>query len=86
MFGLGKKICVFCGQRVSAKQALHAPVRANGFVCRLFACRTSYEQWERSGRTCVECRTRVVGMQDVGAFFEQRALGHADCGGARLFA
>ena len=49
MFGLGKKIRVFCGQRVSAKQALHAPVRANGFVCRLFACRTSYEQWEERG-------------------------------------
>lgn len=81
MFGLGKKICAFCGQPVPAKQALRAPDRANGFVCR-----TCYEQWERSGRTCVECRTRVVGVQDVGAFFEQRALGHADCGGARLFA
>jgi len=81
MFGLGKKICAFCGQPVPAKRALRAPDRTNGFVCR-----TCYEQWERSGRTCVECRTRVVGMQDVGAFFEQRALGHADCGGARLFA
>ncbi len=81
MFGLGKKICALCSQPAPAKQAFRAPDRADGFVCR-----TCYERWERSGRTCVECRTRVVGMQDVGAFFEQRALGHADCGGARLFA
>lgn len=81
MFFLGKKICAFCGEGVPAKHALRAPAHANGFVCR-----TCYEQWERSGRMCVECRTRVVGIQDVGAFFEQRALGHADCGGARLFA
>jgi len=81
MFGLGKKICAFCGQRVSAKQTMRAPDRANGFVCR-----TCCEQWERSGRQCVECRTRVAGMQDVGAFFERAALGHADCGGVRLFA
>jgi predicted amidophosphoribosyltransferase len=81
MFSLGKKICAFCGQPVPSKHALRAPDRTNGYVCR-----TCYEQWEHSGRTCVECRTHVAGVQDVGAFFEQRALGHADCGGVKLFA
>jgi hypothetical protein len=81
MFGLGKKMCALCGQPVPSRQALRAPDRANGFVCR--AC---YDQWDNLGRTCVECRTRVVGVQDVGAFFEQHALGHADCGGVKLFA
>jgi hypothetical protein len=81
MFGLGKKMCAFCNQGVPSKQALRAPDRANGCVCR-----TCYEQWVHSGSTCIECRTRVAGAQDVGAFFEQRALGHADCGGVKLFA
>jgi predicted amidophosphoribosyltransferase len=80
MFSLGKKICAFCGQPVPSKQALRAPDRTNGFVCR-----SCYDQWEHTGRTCVECHGPVAGMQDVGAFFEQRALGHADCGGVKLF-
>lgn len=81
MFSLGKKICLLCGRPVPSKQAFRAPDRVNGFVCR--AC---YEQWEHSGRTCAECRTRVVGVQEVGAFFEHHGLGHADCGGVKLFA
>jgi hypothetical protein len=32
------------------------------------------------------CGTPVSGVQEVGAFVEQRMLGHADCGGLRLFA
>ena len=81
MFSFGKRGCTFCGARVPARQAFRAPDRINGYVCR--AC---FEQWERTGRRCAECATAVSGAQDVGAFFEARRLGHADCGGVRLFA
>lgn len=81
MFGFGKKTCAFCGIQVPARQTLRAPDRKNESVCR-----SCYEQWERSGRRCAECQTTVHGLQEIGAFFERRALGHADCGGVRLFA
>jgi hypothetical protein len=81
MFGFGKRECTLCGARVPTRQSFRAPDRVNGFVCR--AC---VEGWERAGRRCAECQTAVVGPQEVGAFFEQRGLGHADCGGVRLFA
>ncbi len=81
MFGLGKRTCGLCGQRVSEKQAMRAPDRNGAFVCS--GC---YDRWRRDGRQCVECQTTVAGPQDVGAFFERRALGHADCGGMKLFA
>lgn len=80
MFGFLKRACVFCGTRVPVRHAFRAPDRANGVVCR-----TCFDQWERTGRRCAECQTAVTGMQEVGAFFERRALGHADCGGFRLF-
>ncbi|OLB98613.1 MAG: hypothetical protein AUH30_07250 [Candidatus Rokubacteria bacterium 13_1_40CM_68_15] len=81
MFGLGKRICGFCGGKVPGKRALRAPDRNGAYVCK--AC---YAQWEREGRRCVECQTPVAGAHDVGAFFERRAFGHADCGGMKLFA
>lgn len=81
MLGFGKKTCALCGGQVPARKAWRAPDRTDGFVCP--GC---YEAWERAGRRCVECQTRVLGLQDLGAFFERRALGHADCGGVRLFA
>lgn len=81
MFNFGKRQCTLCGTRVASKQVLRAPDRINGFVCR--AC---FEQWERAGRRCAECETAVIAPQEVGAFFEHRTLGHADCGGVRLFA
>jgi len=81
MFGLGKRICGLCGEKVSGQQALRAPDRNGAFVCK-----TCVGRWEHDGRRCVACETVVIGPQDVGAFFERRALGHADCGGMKLFA
>jgi hypothetical protein len=81
MFGFGKRQCTLCESRVPAREAFRAPDRVNGVVCR--AC---FERWESAGRRCAECQTAVAGPQEVGAFFERRSLGHADCGGVRLFA
>jgi len=79
MFTIFKKTCRLCG--TAAAKGFRVPDRINGFVCR--AC---YEQWEAAGRTCSACATPVRGVQEVGAFFDERALGHADCGGLKLFA
>lgn len=80
MLGFGRKTCSFCGARVSTKHMWRAPDRANGFVCR-----SCYERWARAGKPCGRCRNAVGGLQEVGAFFDRRTLGHADCGGLRLF-
>jgi hypothetical protein len=81
MFGFQKRACGLCGRAVRVRHAFRAPDRLDSFVCRLCV-----EQWERGGRSCGECQAVVTGRQDVGAFFELRALGHADCGGVQLFA
>jgi hypothetical protein len=81
MFGFGKRKCTLCGNRVAAKQVFRAPDRLEAFVCR-----NCFERWEAAGRRCGGCHGAVAGPQDIGAFFEQRTLGHADCGGLRLFA
>jgi hypothetical protein len=81
MFAIGKKSCTFCGQRVSRSHVWRAPDRRDGFVCSGCIAR-----WEGGGRQCAECQTLVRGAQDVGAFFERRALGHADCGALKLSA
>ena len=78
MLGFFKKTCTFCGG--AATKGFRVPDRQHGFVCR--GC---YERWEGTGRKCSACETPVRGVQEVGAFFDQRALGHADCGGLRLF-
>lgn len=80
MFGFGKKTCGFCGSQVPGRDAFRAPDRSGAFVCS-----TCHEMWDRGGRTCVQCQTRVQGAQEIGAFFDRRALGHADCGGLKLF-
>jgi hypothetical protein len=51
-----------------------------------FVCEECYQRWAGAGRKCTACATPVSGMQEVGAFVEQRTLGHADCGGLRRFA
>jgi tRNA(Ile2) C34 agmatinyltransferase TiaS len=79
MFGLFRKSCAFCGG--AASKGFRVPDLTKGFVCE--AC---YRHWESAGRRCNACQTSVNGMQEVGAFVEQRTLGHADCGGLRLFA
>ena len=79
MLGLGKVTCELCTTRVSRRDARRGQDSRGACVCG--GC---YAGWEKSGRTCVKCDTRVVGMQDVGIFFERKGLGHADCGGARL--
>ena len=81
MLGFRRRQCTFCGARVPAKQVFRAPDRLGAFVC--WKC---VEQWEASGRPCAGCHGPVRGPQEIGAFFEQRTLGHADCGGLRLFA
>jgi hypothetical protein len=78
MLGFWTKTCTLCG--AAAKKGFRTPERLNGFVCK--AC---YESWEAAGRRCVACDTSVRGIQGVGAFFERQALGHADCGGLKLF-
>jgi hypothetical protein len=50
-----------------------------------FVCGDCYQRWVSTGRKCTACETPVTGAQEVGAFVEQRTLGHADCGGLRLF-
>jgi hypothetical protein len=78
MLGIWKKRCTLCG--AVATKGFRAPDRLNGFVCK-----SCYERWESDGRKCAACETSVRGVQEVGAFFEQRALGHADCGALKLF-
>ena len=80
MLGLGLKKCSFCGSRVSTKHAWRAPDHAKGYVCRM-----CYEGWARSGKRCGQCQRAVRGLETVGAFFDRRSLGHADCGGLRIF-
>lgn len=80
MFGLGGRSCRICG-REARKGAFRVPGHRGAFVCGL-----CYGAWEHSGRTCAKCGTVVHGPQEVGAFLEQRTLGHADCGGLRMFA
>jgi hypothetical protein len=81
MLGFEKRPCGLCGARTRVRGAYRAPDRLNAFVC--CAC---FEAWQRAGRQCPECHTAVTGMQDIGAFFDHHALGHADCGALRLFA
>ncbi len=79
MFGLGKVTCELCKARVSKREA-----RRGQDARRASVCGGCYAGWEKAGRNCAKCGTRVVGMQDVGIFVEGSGLGHADCGGARL--
>jgi hypothetical protein len=81
MFRFRRRQCTFCGARVPAKQVFRAPDRIGAFVC--WKC---VEHWEAAGRPCAGCHGAVAGPQEIGAFFDQRTLGHADCGGLRLFA
>ena len=78
MLGFWKKTCTFCG--AVATKGFRIPDRMDSFICK--AC---YETWEAAGRKCVACDTSVRGIQEVGAFFEKRTLGHTDCGGLKLF-
>jgi len=80
MLGLGLKKCSFCGARVATQDAWRAPDRAKGYVCR-----SCYETWARAGKKCDRCQRSVGSFQTVGAFFDQRALGHTECGGLRIF-
>ena len=79
MFGLGKVTCLFCGTRVSRREARKSQTADAAFICG-----ECYTRWDRSGRKCSACDTQVRGMQDVGLFADRKALGHADCGGARV--
>lgn len=79
MLGFFKKTCMFCGSVTT--RGFRVPDRMKGFVCE-----ECYQRWAGAGRKCTACATPVSGMQEVGAFVEQRALGHADGGGLRLFA
>ena len=78
MLTLFNKTCLFCNG--VATKGLRVPGRLKGFVCG-----ECYQHWVSTGRKCAACGTPVNGMQEVGAFIEQRLLGHADCGGLRLF-
>jgi hypothetical protein len=79
MLGFGRVTCLFCGTRVSRRDARRTQNAARAFVCG--AC---WAQWDKTGRKCTACDTPVRGMQDVGLFSDRKALGHADCGGARV--
>jgi hypothetical protein len=70
---------MFCGS--AAAKGFRVPDRLKGFGC--WDC---YQGWVSAGRACTACPTSVSGIQEVGAFVEERTLGHADCGGLRLFA
>jgi hypothetical protein len=79
MFGIGKVTCVCCGARVRRREARKGQDARGGCVCD--AC---FGRWDTTGRRCAACETPVRGMQDIGLFADRRALGHADCGGARI--
>ena len=79
MFGLGKVTCAVCRIRVAEKETLRGRHRKEVAVCR-----TCYDAWERSGKSCVDCSTAVRGAQEIGVFPERHALGHADCGAVWL--
>lgn len=79
MFGLGKVTCIVCRGQVSGKQALCGRHRKD-----IGVCRTCYDSWERSGRSCADCRYPVQGAQEVGVFPDRLAFGHADCGAVWL--
>jgi hypothetical protein len=79
MLGFGKVTCSFCGTRVRRRDARKAQEKRGDYVCE-----TCYALWDKSGRTCAACNTRVSGMQDLGLFVAQKGLGHADCGGVRV--
>jgi hypothetical protein len=79
MLGFGTVTCAFCSSRVRRRAARRTQNDRSDYVCE--AC---YERWDSSGRKCAACDTRVSGMQDIGLFAVQKALGHADCGGVRI--
>jgi predicted amidophosphoribosyltransferase len=79
MFGFGKVTCAVCGSPVSEKQALRGKHRRE-----VGACRTCYENWERSGKSCAGCRSPVQGAQELGVVLDRPAFGHADCGAVWL--
>ena len=79
MLGFGKVTCAFCSTRVSRRSARRTQMDRSEYVCD--GC---YARWDSSGRKCSACETRVSGMQDIGMFTAQKALGHADCGGVRI--
>jgi hypothetical protein len=81
MFWSRRVTCSVCNVDVPKAQAKRTLER--GFAA---VCRTCYERWNRSGRMCAKCQTPVNGLQQSGLFADQRALGHADCGGALLAA
>ena len=71
--------CGVCRVSVPKPQATRTLERGRSAVC--YTC---YERWRRSGRICVQCQTPVRGPEYTGVFPDRQALGHADCGGARL--
>jgi hypothetical protein len=79
MLGLGKVMCVCCGQRARRREARRAQDATRACVCG--AC---FAEWDQRGRQCVACGAIVRGTQTVGLFADRRGLGHADCGGARV--
>jgi hypothetical protein len=79
MLGFGRVTCLVCGTRGRRADARRTQTAAPAFVCD--AC---WAAWETAGRKCTACDTPVRGTQEVGVFRERKALGHADCGGARV--
>jgi predicted amidophosphoribosyltransferase len=81
MFGLSKVTCIVCRHEVSGNDAVRGRHRRE-----IGVCRTCYDDWERSGRSCADCRVPVRGAQEVGVFPDRHAFGHADCGAVWLAA
>ena len=79
MFGLGKVTCIVCHSQAPEKQALRGRHRRDVRVCR-----TCYERWEGSGKSCADCQFPVQGAQEIGVFPDRQAFGHADCGAVWL--
>lgn len=79
MFGLGKITCGSCKTQVRRREARKAQDGSRACICD-----RCYGEWEKTGRKCATCNDPVRGIQEVGLFRDRSALGHADCGGARL--
>jgi hypothetical protein len=75
MFRIRRVVCVLCRDRASGGEAIRGCAATGVMVCR--AC---YEEWERAGRYCAGCRTRVGADQEVGVFMDREGFGHAECG------
>jgi predicted amidophosphoribosyltransferase len=79
---IGRFRCSKCeAVRETSQRALRSPVRRH-----LGVCRDCLTKWERTGRRCGRCWSRVQPAVDMGLLLERGVFAHVDCGAAALVA